>query len=142
MTVSLPAEMQKTIFSQMESAYPHEGGGFLLGELRRGEIIIRNIAQVENVFEKEEQHHRYAMTPQDWRRLEDAADEQGLALVGYYHSHPDSPARPSEYDRIHALPNFVYLITSVLAAQAVDIRAWKLKNDRSAFTAETLRVTG
>ena len=140
MTISLPAKMQKAIFSQMESAYPHEGGGFLLGELRRGEIIIRNIAQVDNVFEKEERHHRYAMTPQDWMRLEDAADEQGLALVGYYHSHPDSPARPSAYDRIHALPNFVYLIASVLAAQAVDIRAWKLKADRSAFTAETLRL--
>jgi len=140
MTVSLQASMQKRIFVQMEATYPNEGGGFLLGELKNDEIIIRNIAQVENIFEKEEQHHRYAMTPQDWMRLEDEADEQGLVLVGYYHSHPDSAAIPSEYDRVHALPNFVYLITSVMKAKAADMRAWKLKADRSAFESEMLQV--
>ena len=139
MTVRLPAEMRKRIFKQMESAYPDEGGGFLLGELKNNETIIRNIAPVDNVFEKEERHHRYAMKPQDWMRLEDAADEQGLLLVGCYHSHPDSPAAPSEYDRVHALPNFLYLIASVLAAKAVDLRAWKLKADRSAFVSQTVR---
>ena len=97
----------------MENTYPNEGGGFLLGELRDGATSIRDIMQVENVFVEEEQHHRYAMTPQDWMRLEDEADERGLTLVGYYHSHPDSPAIPSDYDREHALPNFVYIITSV-----------------------------
>lgn len=140
MTVSLQASMQKRIFVQMEATYPNEGGGFLLGELKNDEIIIRNIAQVENIFEKEEQHHRYAMTPQDWMCMEDEADEQGLVLVGYYHSHPDSPAIPSEYDRVHALPNFVYLITSVMKAKAADMRAWKLKADRSAFESEMLQV--
>lgn len=140
MTVVLPREMQKRIFDQMETVYPDEGGGFLLGELQGDEVVIRNIAPVDNVFESEERHHRYAMTPQDWMRLEDAADEQGLALVGYYHSHPDSPAAPSEYDRVHALPNFVYLIASVIEAKAVDMRAWKLKADRSAFIGETLQV--
>ncbi len=140
MTVSLQASMQKRIFVQMEAAYPNEGGGFLLGELKNDETIIRNIAQVENVFEKGEQHHRYAMRPQDWMRLEDEADEQGLLLVGYYHSHPDSSAIPSEYDRVHALPNFVYLITSVMKAKAADMRAWKLKADRSAFESEMLQV--
>ena len=140
MTVVLPSEMQKRIFDQMEAVYPDEGGGFLLGELQGDEVVIRNIAPIDNVFEREERHHRYAMTPQDWMRLEDAADEQGLALVGYYHSHPDSPAVPSEYDRVHALPNFVYLIASVIEAKAADMRAWKLKADRSAFIGETLQV--
>lgn len=139
MTVRLPTEMRKRIFEQMESAYPDEGGGFLLGKLENNETVIRNIVQVDNVFEKEEQHHRYAMRPQDWMRLEDAADVQCLLLVGYYHSHPDSLAMPSEYDRVHALPNFVYLIASVIDAKAVDLRAWKLKADRSAFVSETLR---
>ena len=58
---------------------------------------------------------------------EDEADEKGLTLVGYYHSHPNSPAIPSEYDRDHALPNFVYIITSVQAGKAVYMRGWKLK---------------
>lgn len=117
----------------MENTYPNEGGGFLLGELRDGATAIRDVMQVDNVFAEEEQHHRYAMTPQDWMRLEDEADERELTLVGYYHSHPDSPAIPSDYDREHALPNFVYIITSVEMGRATDMRVWKLQGDRSVF---------
>ncbi|MCS6871621.1 MAG: M67 family metallopeptidase, partial [Anaerolineae bacterium] len=84
--------------------------------------------------------HRYAMTPADWLRLENEAESLGLTLIGYYHSHPDSPAIPSEYDRLHALPNFHYLITSVQAAKAVEVRAWQLAEDRSAFTELTLHI--
>ena len=140
MTIKLNTALQKRIFEQMEGTYPNEGGGFLLGESQADGIIIKDITQVENVFEEEEQYHRYAMTPQDWMRLEDEADEKGLTLVGYYHSHPDAPAIPSEYDRDHALPNFVYIITSVKAGKAVDMRVWKLKTDRTAFDDETLVV--
>ena len=73
-------------------------------------------------------------------RLEDEADEKGLTLVGYYHSHPDAPAIPSEYDRDHALPNFVYVITSVRDGDAVDMRVWQLKADRSSFDGAELVV--
>lgn len=124
----------------MEDTYPNEGGGFLLGELEGNSTVIRDIIQVDNVFEEAEQYHRYAMTPQDWIRLEDEADDRGLALVGYYHSHPDSPAIPSEYDREHALPNFVYIITSVEMGRASDMRVWKLRADRSVFDREELDV--
>lgn len=140
MAIKLTQALQKRIFEQMEGTYPNEGGGFLLGEINADGILIRDITQVENVFEEEEQYHRYAMTPQDWMRLEDEADEKGLTLVGYYHSHPDAPAIPSEYDRDHALPNFVYIITSVREGQAMDMRVWKLKTDRTAFDDETLVV--
>jgi len=141
MTVTLSKELQKHIFEQMEGTFPNEGGGFLLGEIADEKTIIKDITQVDNVFEEEEQYHRYAMTPQDWMRLEDEADEKGLTLVGYYHSHPNAPAIPSEYDRDHALPNFVYIITSVQDGEAVDMRVWKLKTDRSAFDEQTLDVT-
>lgn len=140
MTVTLNRALQQRIFEQMEGTFPNEGGGFLLGESNSNGIIIQDITQVENVFEEEEQYHRYAMTPQDWMRLEDEADEKGLTLVGYYHSHPNSPAIPSEYDRDHALPNFVYVITSVRDGQAVDMRVWKLKSDRTAFDVEVLVI--
>ena len=113
----------------------------MLGQARDGVVIIKDIIQVENTFAEEEQYHRYAMRPQDWMRLEDEADERGLSLVGYYHSHPDSPAIPSEYDREHALPNFVYIITSVMMARATDMRVWRLRADRSAFDGGTLSVS-
>ena len=138
MTVMLNKNLQQQIFGQMEGTFPNEGGGFLLGLVNADGILIKDITQVENTFEEEEQFHRYAMTPQDWMRLEDEADEKGLTLVGYYHSHPNAPAIPSVYDRDHALPNFVYIITSVQEGKAVDMRVWKLKADRSAFDSETL----
>lgn len=140
MPVQLDSTLQQRIFRQMEATYPNEGGGFLLGSVQDGTVQIADITQVENVFEEEEQYHRYAMTPQDWMRLEDEADALGLALVGYYHSHPDSPAIPSIYDRDHALPNFVYIITSVQTGKAVDMRAWRLHADRSQFDAEDLVI--
>ncbi len=140
MAILLSETLQARIFEQMEATYPNEGGGFLLGTATGDDVQIKDTIQVENVFEETEQHHRYAMTPQDWARLEDEADTRGLTLVGYYHSHPDSPAIPSVYDRDHALPNFVYIITSVQNGSATDMRAWRLRTDRSAFDAEMLTI--
>jgi proteasome lid subunit RPN8/RPN11 len=74
--------------------------------------------------------------------MEDEADEAGLAIVGYYHSHPDWPAIPSEFDRVHALSNFAYLITAVHQRAAVNARAWALSADRSAFHELGLIITG
>lgn len=140
--VLLSTALQAQIFAQMQATYPNEGGGFLLGQADAAGVRVVNILQVENVFAAEEQYHRYAMTPHDWMRLEDEADAKGLTLVGYYHSHPDSPAVPSEYDRAHALPNFIYIITQVNAGpRAVDQRAWRLRDDRSAFEALALVIT-
>lgn len=140
MAVYLPEGLQKFIFYQLQQDYPNEGGGFLLGKIEAGITHIVRTITVENVFETEEQYHRYAMTPQNWARMEDEADELGLVLVGYYHSHPDSPAIPSDYDRDHALPNFVYIITSVQDGKAVDMTCWRLKPDRTAFDAEQLVI--
>lgn len=140
MIVNLSFSLQQTIFQQMQSAYPNEGGGFLLGNVRGDQAEVLDVIEVENVFETEEQYHRYAMTPQNWMQMEDEADERGLTLIGYYHSHPGSPAIPSEYDREHALPNFIYIITSVEKGQAVDMRVWTLQQDRAQFNVQTLAV--
>ena len=140
MLVYITRPLQQQIFSHLEATWPNEGGGFLLGEAGAQELRISESIAIENVFELAEQHHRYAMTPRDWMRLEDEADARGLTLLGYYHSHPDSPAIPSEYDRVHALPNFVYLITRVQDGAAREMRAWQLQPDRSAFAAMTLEV--
>lgn len=140
MLVKLSKALQETIFEQMERSYPNEGGGFLLGSIDGSTVTIHDVIEVENVFETEEQYHRYAMTPQNWANMEDQADEQGLILVGYYHSHPDSPAIPSEYDRVYALPNFVYIISSIVEGKAVDMQTWLLRDDRSQFDSISLLV--
>lgn len=140
MSVILSTSLRTRIFEQLQRNYPSEGGGFLLGVLEGDSISVRDVRPVENVAQSEEQYHRYAMTPSDWMKLEDEADARGLSLVGYYHSHPDSPAVPSEFDRVHALPNFRYLITSVQGGQAVDLRAWRLTDDRTRFEELALHI--
>lgn len=140
MQVIIDKALQGRIFAQMEATFPNEGGGFLLGSTDGDAVRVSDVIQIENTFAVEEQFHRYAMTPLDWARMEDEADSRGLALVGYYHSHPNSPAVPSEYDREHALPNFTYLITSVMEGVAVDQRAWRLREGRDAFDAVALYV--
>jgi proteasome lid subunit RPN8/RPN11 len=140
MDVVLTAALQQKIFRHLEAAYPNEGGGFLLGAAAADRVAIADIVPVENVFEAEEQYHRYAMTPLDWAKLEDEADARGLTLVGYFHSHPDSAAIPSIYDRDHALPNFTYIITQVNDAKAVDMRVWRLRDSRDQFDANTLII--
>jgi proteasome lid subunit RPN8/RPN11 len=140
MQVVLTSELQVRIKAQMESTYPNEGGGFLLGTPDGDSIRIHEIIQIDNVFAAEEQYHRYAMTPKDWMRLEDEADSRGLTLVGYYHSHPNSRAIPSVFDRDHALPNFVYIITQVNEGKAAQQRVWQLRGDRSAFDEQELMV--
>jgi proteasome lid subunit RPN8/RPN11 len=133
MTINLTQDLQKNIFQHVEGTFPNEGGGFLLGEVNGDDVLISDAIHIDNVFETEEQYHRYAMTPQNWAQMEDEADARGLTLVGYHHSHPNAPAIPSEYDREHALPNFAYVITSVRQGKAVDQKVWHLRRDRSVF---------
>ncbi|MDZ4770309.1 MAG: M67 family metallopeptidase [Chloroflexota bacterium] len=140
MQIALQKPLHQRILAQLEAAHPDEAGGFLLGTAAGDAVSIVDVVPIENIFTPEERYHRYAMTPQDWMRLEDQADARGLSLVGYYHSHPDSPAIPSVYDRDHALPHFVYLITPIYAQGAGEMLAWHLDDDRAAFTSDTLSI--
>ena len=76
---------------------------------------------------------RFRIGPDDYRASEARASELKGTLAGFYHSHPNHPARPSAYDLEQAWPNFSYVIISVNAAVPGDITCWHLKDDRSAF---------
>ncbi len=125
-----------------EQAYPNEGAGFLLGRFQEGTALVDNILPLANSREAEARRNRYLLTEHDYLRGEQQAAEQGLDVVGVFHSHPDHPAYPSEFDRAHALPNFSYLITSVHVGKALESRSWRLRDDRSAFDEEKLDLTG
>jgi proteasome lid subunit RPN8/RPN11 len=64
----------------------------------------------------------------------------GLDVLGVFHSHPDHPNQPSEFDRQWAWPNFSYLITSVVQGVAVESRSWRLNEDRANFSEEKVEV--
>jgi proteasome lid subunit RPN8/RPN11 len=76
---------------------------------------------------------RFLVRPSDYREAEQRAGELGAELLGFYHSHPDHPARPSQYDLDHAWPTFAYVIVAVAAGAAGDMTVWYLKEDRSSF---------
>ena len=82
--------------------------------------------------------NRYEISPQDYIRADREARQAGLDIVGFYHSHPDHPARPSQFDLDNAWPELIYVIVSVNKGQAGEMTAWKLADDRSRFLADEI----
>jgi proteasome lid subunit RPN8/RPN11 len=117
-----------------EAGYPDEVCGFLLGsmDLPNGEFTVRETRAAVN-RRGSRASRRYRIDPDEYRTAEREAEQMGLELIGIYHSHPDAPARPSEYDREHAWPNSAYVIVPVQAGRAGELRAWLLAEDRSGF---------
>jgi proteasome lid subunit RPN8/RPN11 len=140
MKLILPQTLHDHICTHLESAFPNEGGGFLVGNLTEEARVITEIHPVQNAFDSEEQYHRFLAEDGAFQRIEDDADARGLSLLGYFHSHPDSPAIPSEFDRVHAFPFFAYLIVSIRAGHRAESLLWELKDDRSAFVAGELVI--
>jgi proteasome lid subunit RPN8/RPN11 len=135
----LPQAVLVRIHKHGEAAYPEEGAGFLLGldgEQRR----VREIFPLSNAREESARHNRYLITPEDYLKAESAADRLGLSLIGVFHSHPDHPNHPSEFDREWAQPFFSYIITSVQQGQSVESRSWRLTEDHQQFVEETIQI--
>lgn len=133
--------VKQTIVDQAERTYPDECCGALLGtESDKGERMIVRAVPIVNTFEDDEKYHRFQITADDVLRVEHSARQSGLELIGFYHSHPDHPAIPSDYDRDHAWPFYSYIVLAVEAGKAQAFRAWSLKADRSAFEEETFSL--
>jgi len=89
---------------------------------------------------RETERNRFLINPLDQMRVEKDARERGLEVLGYYHSHPDHPARPSLYDREHAWPWYSYVIVSVERGIAKDLTCWVLAEDRNMFQPEHVEI--
>ncbi len=139
MTLILDYSYLTVLRQHVEGTYPYEGGGLLIGQVdEQGRKIVTEIKPFENQRAIEDQHNRILITDQMYREGEAYADNKGLLLIGFFHSHPDHPARPSEFDREHALPWWSYLIVSVQQGKSAEVLSWELKEDRSAFCAEEI----
>jgi proteasome lid subunit RPN8/RPN11 len=117
--------------------YPEECCGFLLGEERGVTTRVDRVVPAANE-RQDSRHNRFVMSPETVLAAHKEARAAGLSVVGYYHSHPDHPAEPSEFDREHAWPGLSYLIVAVRRGQVDRARSWRLRDDRERFQEEDL----
>ena len=148
--IGISAELAAKIGEYGVETYPYECCGALLGRdpgftekngsEPRGQGVSREILALFPLVNRRDDspRNRFSVTGEDVREAEKSASAQGLEVIGWYHSHPDHPARPSEYDRDHAWPWYSYIIVSVRAGVAGDMTSWRLKDDRSGFLEEKI----
>lgn len=129
------------IRAHVEAGYPAEACGILLGREIDGVKMVERLWLADNRWaDPAEQTHRFLIPPEEVLAAEREAAAAGLEILGFFHSHPDHPARPSNFDREHAWPWYAYLIVSVENGRATDWRVWELAEDRSAFMERRLEI--
>jgi proteasome lid subunit RPN8/RPN11 len=117
------------------ATYPEECCGVLLGGAREGEAHVVAVLPIDNI-RADNRERRFLISPRDYLAAERTAQERGLDLLGFYHSHPDHPAIPSDFDRQHAWPNLHYVIVAVAKGQPAELTSWQLSEDRTTMLGE------
>lgn len=140
MAIKIHKERLDLIGDYGEKSFPNECCGFLLGKLDGNDREIQSILPADNEFEDDEKYHRFLITPEAYRKAEKIARERGQDVLGFYHSHPNAPARPSQYDVDHAWPWYSYVIASVMAGKVAQTTSWILNEDRKAFGEEEIEI--
>lgn len=133
-SLSVSKQLMSEVHAHGERSYPEEAAGLLLGISNGPDRQVRRVLPLANQLSPDQRGRRYLIEPMDMLEAERLADELGLQIIGVYHSHPDHPPQPSNFDLDMAVPWYFYLITSVRDGQAEDSRAWKLENDHSRMT--------
>lgn len=135
--IQLSQQHNDQIRAYGEQEYPNECCGLLIG--RFGENGIKTVTEVQpisNARETEAKHNRFLIRPEELMRGERYAAKRELDVIGFYHSHPDHPAIPSQYDLEHAWPVYSYIVLAVRTGRAEDLRSWELQPDRTVFNEE------
>jgi len=135
----LSDELARRIRAHGAEGYPQECCGALLGtEGEKGREVLEVFPLVNR--RDDSPRNRFSISPEDFRAAEKAARERGLELIGWYHSHPDHPPLPSEYDREHAWPWYSYVIVSVVEREPKQMTSWRLADNRLRFEPEAIEA--
>ncbi|MEG3437003.1 M67 family metallopeptidase [Pannus brasiliensis CCIBt3594] len=128
--ILIPPNLDNCICTWLESLYPEEGCGLLLGELTETGARAIEAWPAENTWTGDKKT-RFEIAPEAMFRAQKTARERGLEIIGVYHSHPDHPAIPSSTDRELAWPGYSYVIVSIGNGKAIEARSWRLdENER------------
>jgi len=143
-TLWISKHLAEKIRQHGAETYPHECCGALLGRdsEARSETPGREVLGLHALVNRRDDspRNRFSVTAEDVLDAEKVARQQGLDVIGWYHSHPDHPARPSEFDREHAWPWYSYIIVSVRNGAPQEMTSWRLKDDRAEFSSEALEI--
>lgn len=137
--LEMSEELLQRIREHGARSYPNECCGALLGRADGERKRVVDLLPLDNRREGEAARTRFLITAEDYRSAEQAARERRLEIVGFYHSHPDHPARPSEFDREHAWPWYSYVVVRVAQGRPQEATSWVLAEDRSQFLPEEMR---
>ena len=132
-------ELLQRIHAHGAETYPHECCGAILGRDTEGSRKVLDLLPLAN-RRNDSPRNRFEVTPDDVRLAEKTASEKKMELIGWYHSHPDAPVRPSEFDREHAWPWYSYIIVSVQKGEPRDTTSWRLHDDRAAYDPEAIET--
>ncbi len=121
-----------------KETYPEECCGFLVGPATEPRSVV-SLRRATNVAETNRER-RYVIDPRDFLAVEQELKGSGHEVLGFYHSHPNHPAEPSEFDRSHAWPWYSYVILSIVDRRPAELRAWSLDGETSAFRPDALSV--
>ncbi|MGL4619680.1 M67 family metallopeptidase [Chroococcidiopsis sp.] len=155
MSIRLTVEHLRLICSHAESTYPHECCGLLLGKLSQNDKILVEAIATENVWNPTaaadfqaiepnlnlgtQKNTYYTIAPEVMLKVQKEARDRQLDIIGVYHSHPNHPAIPSEFDRLCAWQTYSYIIVSVLQGKAGEVLSWSL-DDNHQFQPEEIVV--
>jgi proteasome lid subunit RPN8/RPN11 len=136
--IALSQEQLAQMQAHGERDYPYECCGLLLGRFADGRKQVVETYTISNAREESAKRNRFLIRPEELMRGEKFARDKGLDVVGFYHSHPDDVAVPSQYDLEHAWPTYSYIVMSVERGRAIDLRSWEMESDRSRFNEEII----
>jgi proteasome lid subunit RPN8/RPN11 len=137
MTVRLSGALVEEIRREGELAYPAECCGVLGGRVGENKEVVRLLPMVNR---RTDDPRRYLISPDDLLRATIDLRQSSLDVLGYYHSHPDHPAEPSEFDSGNAWPWYSYIIVRVDRGRATELTSWVLEEDCGAMHQESLEV--
>lgn len=137
--INISVQLLESIRQHGIRDYPYECCGLLLGRFETDAKVVSETYPISNAREESAKRNRFLIEPEELMRGERYARSKELEVVGYYHSHPDSPAVPSRYDLEHAWPTYSYIIVSTSEGQAGDLYSWEQEPDRSRFNQEAIK---
>ena len=140
MKLTIPSQVMDEIRGHGEKLYPEEGAGLILGSVDSEHREARRVLPMPNHFDTSERGRRYMLDPREILQAEELAEQLGLEVIGVFHSHPDHPPAPSQYDLEWAVPWYVYLITSVEHGAASESRAWRMLEDHTRMVEQVLKI--